>query len=111
MNSFETKRLKLKVLFVAVAGLLLVVLPVLTAHVARIGKILLSPAQMLYAVLSLEIVLAIYLWGVGNWSRFEPPQNLSGSTSQRPGNPPLRPTPATPPIQERVAPPMESGGH
>lgn len=109
MNSFETKRLKLKVLFGAVAALLLVLLPLLTPVVAKIGKIPLSPIQMLYGVLSLEIALAIYIWGVGNWSRFEPPQNASRSPSQQVG-PQVQPTPSPPP-QRSVAPPMQSGGH
>lgn len=112
MNPFKTKRLKFKVLFVSVAGLLLVVLPLLTPYAAKFGKIPLSPIQMLYAVLSLEIVLAIYTWGVGNWSRFEPPQNASGSPSRQVGNPPqVQRTPSTPPLQNSVVPPTQSGGH
>lgn len=114
MSPFETKRLRLKIAFVAVAILLLVVLPPLTPHISiwRIGKLPLSPIQMLYAVLSSEIVLAVYIWGVGNWSRFEPPQPASSSAAaQKDGPSEVPPAGSAPALQAKTPPPAQEGGH
>jgi hypothetical protein len=110
---FEVKRFGLQITFVVVAILLLVALPLLTPHIPfwNVAKIL-SPLQMLYAVLSSEIALAVYMWGVGNWSRFEPPQNVSDSEPPQkdsfPGAPPA--TGAAAP-QAKVSAPAQEGGH
>lgn len=58
-----------------VAVVLLFVLPSLSGcSIPWIGKITFSWMQLFYGVLSLELALAVYTWGVGNWSRFEPRQ-------------------------------------
>jgi hypothetical protein len=116
VNPFEIKRLRLKIVFAAVAILLLVALPPVTPHLSiwKVGKIPLSPFQMLYLVLSSEIVLAVYLWGVGNWSRFEPPQIPTGSPAPKLGGP-VQPPPTvdTPPVQEQgnLPPQAQKGGN
>ena len=101
MNKFETVRLRLKIGFVVLAFVLLVGLPLLTPHIKiwGMGRIPLSPFQILYATLSLEIALAVYVWGVGNWSRFEPPQASSGSSAPPSGVAQV-PPPGTPPTQQ-----------
>jgi hypothetical protein len=83
MDKFETERLRLKIGFAVFAILLPVVLPILAPSVGihEDGKIPLNALQVLYAVLSVELVMAVYMWGVGNWSRYEPPH---GSTPPAP---------------------------
>lgn len=87
-----------------VAALLLFVLPPLIPYIdiPLLGKIPLSGLQMFYAVLSLEIVLAVYVFGVGVLSRSEP-QPISA------GYPP-QPSP-TPAAQESTPPVTPQGGH
>ena len=114
VNPFEAKRFRLKIAFVAVAIVLLVALPLLTPYISiwKVGRIPLSPIQMLYAVLSSEIVLAVYIWGVGNWSRFEPPQGASSSSAPQMGSPPqVQPTGGARPIQQSPPPSTQKGGH
>jgi hypothetical protein len=95
---------KLKAVILLVAALFLFVLPPLTPYIdiPRLGKIPLSGQQMFYAVLSLEIVLAVYVFGVGVLSRFEP-QPVSAGYPPQPGSGPA-PTP-----QPGVAPPVQTG--
>lgn len=75
MDKFETERLRLKLGFAVFAILLPVVLPVLAPSVGihEGGRIPFDRLQVLYAVLSVELAMAVYMWGVGNWSRYEPP--------------------------------------
>ena len=84
MNKFESKRLRLKTGFVVFAILLAIVLPLLAPFLGihEGGRISLSGLQVLYGVLSVEISTVVYLWGVGKWSRYEPPQILSSSAAQ-----------------------------
>ena len=118
MNKFKTTMFRLK-MAIGVAVLALIVLPPLTPyiHIWRLGRIPLSPLQMIYVILSLEIVLAVYAWGVGDWSRFEPPQTSSASEAGSPAQPPgPGPTPSVtqnvvPPAQPPGAPPAPQGGH
>jgi hypothetical protein len=95
VNKFETARNKLKIGFAATALVLLLGVPPLTPYIWiwRLGRIPLSPMQMFYAVLSIEIVLAVYIWGVGNWSRFEPPHTPSASEDQELNRPTGTPQP------------------
>ena len=101
MNKFETTRFRLKIGFAVAAVLLPFVLPFMAPFfgIYAGGKIPLSGIQVAYAVLSSEIALAVYLWGVGNWSRFEPPPASStpqtGGASQGPG-----PAPGAPPAPQ-----------
>jgi len=99
VNKFETKRLLLKIEFAVAAVLLPIVLPLLAPSLGihEGGRISLGGTQVVYAVLSVELALAVYIWGVGNWSRFEPPQLPSGSstTSSGPAQTP-KPGPAPP---------------
>jgi hypothetical protein len=78
MNKFETDRLRLKIVFVVCAILLPIVLPILAPSVGirEGGRISLNGLQVLYAVLSMEIAATVYMWGVGNWSRYEPPHRV-----------------------------------
>src|SRR5260370_15679395 len=97
---FETKRLWLKIGFVVAAVLLPIVLPLLAPSLGihEGGRISLSGTQVVYAVLSAELALAVYIWGVGNWSRFEPPQ-LPPRSSTTPASGPAhtpKPGPASP---------------
>lgn len=41
------------------------------------GKISLSRMQLAYGLLSVLLAAALYVWGVGYWSRFEPPPDKS----------------------------------
>jgi hypothetical protein len=83
VEPFESKRFRLKMAFLIVAVVLLALLPLLTPYLSlwHMGKVPLSPMQMVYVVLSIEIVAAVYLWGVGSWSRFEPPRSPAGSAA------------------------------
>jgi hypothetical protein len=113
VNKFKTTMFRLK-MAMGVAVFALIVLPPLTPYIRiwRLGRIPLSPLQMIYVILSLEIVLAVYAWGVGDWSRFEPPQTPSVSAAQEASSP-------TPPVPQNVAPtaqppgtpPAPQGGH
>ena len=47
------------------------------------GKISLSRMQLAYGLLSALIAVALYVWGVGNWSRFEPPPNDSADSANK----------------------------
>lgn len=84
MNKFESKRLRLKTGFVVFAILLPIVLPLLAPFfgVHEGGTIPLGGLQVLYAVLSVEIATVVYIWGVGKWSRYEPPHISSSSTAE-----------------------------
>ena len=79
MNKFESRRLQLKIVF----GFVAVLLPILSPFLAPLvgiqegGKISVNGIQVVYAVLAVELALAVYVWGVGNWSRFEPPRSSS----------------------------------
>lgn len=112
MDPFAIKRSTWKIVFVAVAAIILVALPPLTPYIPvwRVGKIPLSPLQIFYAVLSSEIVLAVYMWGVGNWSRFEPPQNASGSAARQAVQPPQGQPTTGVAAQENAPPPAQKGG-
>ncbi|HXJ10859.1 MAG TPA: hypothetical protein VNH19_01195 [Candidatus Limnocylindrales bacterium] len=80
MDPFENKRWRLKLAFVVQAIVLLAALLGL-AHWDKsqnVGITQLNPMQIIYVFLSIEIVAAVYLWGVGNWSRFEPPRVPAG---------------------------------
>ncbi len=122
MNKFETERLWFKIGFVVGAVILPIVLPLLAPclGIREDAKISLSGTQVVYAVLSCEIALAIYMWGVGNWSRFEPPKISSASSTSQAGDPtqtsPPKPTPpaqqsAGAPGQTPSTPPAPQGGH
>jgi hypothetical protein len=87
VNKFESNRLRLKIGFVVFAILLPIVLPSLAPvfGIHEGGRISLSGLQVLYAVLSVEIATVVYIWGVGKWSRYEPPLISSSSTAQESG--------------------------
>lgn len=52
----------------------------------------LSPVQLAYGLFSAIIAVALYVWGVGNWSRFEPPKDSPDSTNKS-SEPKTTPTP------------------
>lgn len=107
MNKFETTRFRLKIGFVVAAVLLPFVLPFMAPFfgIYEGGRIPLSGIQVAYAVLSSEIALAVYIWGVGNWSRFEPPRFSPASSTPQTGGAPQPPGPGP------GAPPAPQGGH
>jgi hypothetical protein len=112
VNRFKTTMFRLK-MAIGVALLVLIALPPLTPYIYiwGLGKIPLSPLQMIYVILSVEIVLAVYAWGVGDWSRFEPPQTSSVSAVQETNSPAQPPGPSpTPPVPQNVAPPSQPPG-
>ncbi len=114
MNKFETKRLWFKIGFVVGAVILPIVLPLLAPclGIREGGRISLSRMQVLYAVLSSEIAVAVYIWGVGNWSRFEPPMvSSASSTSQTPKPTAPAQQSAGAPAQTPSTPPAPQGGH
>jgi hypothetical protein len=96
------KMTKLNAVILLVAALFLFVLPPLTRYIdiPKLGRIPLSGMQMFYAVFSLEIVLAVYIFGVGVLSRAQP-QPISAGYPHQPGSIPA-PTP-----QPGVAPPAQ----
>jgi hypothetical protein len=111
MKRFKITRMNVVILLVA--ALLLFVLPPLTPYIdlPMLGKIPLSGMQMFYAVLSLEIVLAVYIFGVGVLSRTQP-QPISAGYPPQPGSIPA-PTPQpgpTPPAQAGTPPVTPQGG-
>jgi len=111
----------LKIGFGVLALALLVGFPLLAPTIGIGGgqKIVLSRTQVLYAVLSFEIVLAVYIWGVGSWSRFEPPPAPSGSTTPQTSDPAQGQPGTAGPAQKGVpptaqppgTPPVQQGGH
>ena len=108
MNRFETGNNKLQIGVLGAALLLLLVLPPLTPHIYlwKLGRIPLSSMQMLYAVLSTELVVATYIWGVGFWSRFEPRGPATGGEGQQMGGAAQVPQPGTiPPVQKSLVAP------
>jgi len=106
---------------VIIGALLVVAVLVLAAPCLGIdegGKIPFSRMQLTYGLLSVLIAVALYVWGVGDWSRFEPPRDSEGSgdkssdakaTPQNPpGNTPQTPAIGTPAGDGPAAP---KGGH
>src|SRR5260370_8369130 len=108
-KNFKPKPLWLRPALVLAA----ILLPIVLVWVAPClgiregGKISLSSMQLLYGLVSAEIAAAVYIWGVGNLSRFEPPRPSFNTptpqpTAQPPGlapPPPLHaniPLPTTP---------------
>ncbi len=77
----KVSSLKWKILFWLVSVLFAVGLPLLQ-HSFKLwpGE---SAIQLLYAVVSAIVVVAIYLWGVGNWSRFEPSRDEAADSAQK----------------------------
>jgi hypothetical protein len=107
------KMTKLNAVILVVAALFLFVLPPLTRYIDLpwFGKIPLSGMQMFYAVLSLVIVLAVYIFGVGVLSRTQP-QPISAGYPPQPGSIPA-PTPqqcSSPPAQKSTPPVTPQGG-
>jgi len=103
---------KLNAVILLVAALFLFVLPPLTPYidVPKLGKIPLSGMQMFYAVLSLEIVLAVYIFGVGVLSRTQPQPISAGYAPQAGSIPVATPQPGpTAPAQKLPVTPQ--GGH
>jgi hypothetical protein len=80
-----------KIIVSLLAIALLFVLPSLSGRtIPGMGTITFSWMQLFYGMLSLDLALAVYTWGVGNWSRFEPPQSSADSATPQtkdPGNP------------------------
>jgi len=121
VGKFQLSRSRLKIGFGVLALVLLVGLPLLAPTIGiGGGQIVSSRTQVLYAVLSFEIVLAVYIWGVGNWSRFEPPPTPSGSTTPQTSNPAQGQQRGTagpaqkgvpPAAQPPGTPPRQQGGH
>lgn len=112
MSNFEELRWRLKVGFGVQAVVLAVALPLVWPWLGKcewIAKISVSPMQVLYTTAALEITLAVYIWGVGNWSRFEPPRDASDS--------PASPAVGTPagqggaPAPAAGTPAAQQGGH
>jgi hypothetical protein len=103
------------------AIVLLFVLPFFTGcTIPMVGKITFSWLQLFYGVLSLDLAVAVYVWGVGNWSRFEPPPILDSSLTPQSNEPAQGPPPkpvtpvqlnAAPQGQPPGAPPAPQGGH
>lgn len=110
MNRFETGNNKLQIGVLVTALLLLLVLPPLTPYIYvwKLGKIPLSPMQMLYGILSIELVVATYIWGVGFWSRFEPRGAVAGAEGQPAGGAAQAPQSGTIlPVQKNAAAPAQ----
>jgi hypothetical protein len=88
---------------VIVAAALVIVLAAFIAAlvVDRLGAPI-DPFQVAWVTLSIEIVGAVYKWGVGGWSRYTPPDqsHLAGAESRHdttlPAPPPASPRPSVP---------------
>jgi hypothetical protein len=105
---------KLNAVLLVVAALFLFLLPPLTPYIDLpwLGKIPLTGLQMFYAMLSLEIVLAVYIFGVGVLSRFQPQEISSGYPPQPGSGSAQTPQPGpTPPVQKSNPPVTPLGGH
>lgn len=103
---------KLNAVILLVAAMFLFVVPPLTPYIdiPKLGKIPLSGMQMFYGVLSLEIVLAIYIFGVGVLSRTQPQPISAGYAPQAGSIPVATPQPGpTAPAQKLPVTPQ--GGH
>jgi hypothetical protein len=110
VNKFQTKPLWLKIV-IALAAILLPIALLWVAPCLGIregGKISLSRMQLLYGILSSEIAVAVYMWGVGNWSRFEPPQTSATPQTSDPAKP--QAPAAVQPVQAKAGPPAQPAG-
>jgi hypothetical protein len=91
VNEDDTKKLRIKRgLGFALAAILVAIVILWAAPSVGIregGTISLSRMQLLYGLVSTVIAVAIYAWGVGKWSRFEPPKNSAASLSPRASDP------------------------
>jgi hypothetical protein len=77
-----------KIVVSLLAIVLLFVLPFLTGTTLPIiGTITFTWMQLFYGSLSLALALAVYVWGVGNWSRFEPPKIPPAASPSPPSDP------------------------
>ena len=96
MNNSKPQWPWLKLGFVVSAVLLAILLPLVAPFfgIHEGGRIPLNGLQVLYAVLSVEIAAAVYVWGVGKWSRYEPPPIPTTSAPQ--GNGPAQTTASGP---------------
>jgi hypothetical protein len=63
---------------------LLVVVAFLAAAIADGLGARIDPFQVAWATLSVEIVAAVYKWGVGGWSRYTPPEPSHRSSAEMP---------------------------
>jgi hypothetical protein len=78
----KISRRNLKIAFSIAAIFLVVTLPLLWPLLTKykwIARIDATPLQVLYTILALDVIWAIYMWGVGNWSRYEPAKNADDS--------------------------------
>src|SRR5260370_14033857 len=103
-KNFKPKPLWLRPALVLAA----ILLPIVLVWVAPClgiregGKISLSSMQLLYGLVSAEIAAAVYMWGVGNWSRVEPPRPSFDTLTHQPnGQAPAHVPPQ--PVQVNVA--------
>jgi hypothetical protein len=84
---------------VIVAAAMLIVLAafIAAAAAARLGAPI-DPFQVAWVTLSIEIVAAVYKWGVGGWSRYTPPDQSHLSGAELPFETAV-PAAAPPPVQ------------
>lgn len=75
------------------------------------GKISLSRMQLAYGLLSVLIAVALYVWGVGNWSRFEPPPDTPDKSPDPKTPPPLNAAQGAPLAAPPATPAPPKGGN
>jgi hypothetical protein len=72
----------------------LVVIPVVLValapylHIKEDGWLQLTRMQLGYALVSIELAVVVYMYGVGSWSRFEPPTLPPGAAAGASSNSP-----------------------
>jgi hypothetical protein len=82
VDAFKISRRSLKVTLGIAAILFAATLPLVWPLLGKckwIARIDATPMQVLYTILALDIIVAVYIWGVGNWSRYEPAKNTDDS--------------------------------
>jgi hypothetical protein len=69
---------------IVVIGILIVLVAFLGAALAERLGMGVDPFQVAWVTLSAEIVMAVYKWGVGGWSRYTPPDRSQLSSAGTP---------------------------
>lgn len=110
----ENKKWVKRLVLSAIAAILFFIAVVSLAPYLGIeegGKIPLSRMQLAYGLLSVELAAALYVWGVGDWSRFEPPPDTPSKSSDPNTPPPPSATQGAPLAKPPVAPQPPKGGN
>lgn len=109
-NKKWVKRLVLSAI-AAILFFIVVLLLVPCLDCLRRGQIPLTWMQLAYGLLSVLLAAALYVWGVGDWSRFEPPEDTPSKSSDPNPPPPPSTTQSASLAQPPAGPQPPKGGN